>query len=168
MRKLQEFEMFKKLVLDQHQEKVFASLPKPNLTNLDMEKKGGQPKAGMGEMREIELQESPVIEEADKAYLGLKNKERKEVLDKKLIEAYEETVNRSRSGTRRTTLAGLDSGFRFAEDPRETLSERESKEEEEELKNRSLSGVSRIDDVEEGIAGERDLKSEKDDTKKEK
>ena len=36
MRKLQEFEMFKRLMLDKYQEKLFSSLPKPNLTNLDI------------------------------------------------------------------------------------------------------------------------------------
>ena len=35
MRKLQEFEMFKRLILDKEQVKLFQSLPKPNLTNLD-------------------------------------------------------------------------------------------------------------------------------------
>lgn len=36
MRKLQEFEMFKRLILDKEQEKLFRSLPKPNLVNLDI------------------------------------------------------------------------------------------------------------------------------------
>lgn len=36
MRKLQEFEMFKRLVLDKKQEQIFRNLPKPNLTNLDI------------------------------------------------------------------------------------------------------------------------------------
>ena len=35
MRKLQEFEMFKRLILDKEQEELFRSLPKPNLTNLN-------------------------------------------------------------------------------------------------------------------------------------
>jgi hypothetical protein len=36
MRKLQEFEMFKRLILDKKQEQIFRNLPKPNLTNLDI------------------------------------------------------------------------------------------------------------------------------------
>lgn len=36
MRKLQEFEMFKRLILDKEQERLFRSLPKPNLVNLDI------------------------------------------------------------------------------------------------------------------------------------
>lgn len=36
MRKLQEFEMFKRLILDKKQEHIFRNLPKPNLANLDI------------------------------------------------------------------------------------------------------------------------------------
>lgn len=111
MRKLQEFEMFKKLMLDKHQEKIFSSLPKPNLTNLDLievliknSKNKGFSGSSVVDRKNTKCEKDENNDDVDKAYLGLKNRENKEVLDRKLLKAFEETMLRSKNGTRRNTF----------------------------------------------------------------
>ena len=119
MRKLQEFEMFKRLILDKHQEKLFSSLPKPNLANLDiienLEKKSEDTRKASGkaiseEEEEEEEEEKEALgdiqdNEINIAYEGLKKRGRKEKLDKKLIQAFEESVLRSKHNSRRVSTS---------------------------------------------------------------
>lgn len=120
MRKLQEFEMFKRLILDTHQEKIFSSLPKPNLANLDLvEDSDSKPRterktswkmtAAIEDLEEEE--DTNPSNEINLAYEGLKKRENKEKLDKKLLQAFEEMVLRSRTnskqGSKRNSILKL-------------------------------------------------------------
>ena len=62
MRKIQEFEMFKKLILDKEQEKLFTSLPKPNLSNINAPKPETQ--QIMGDKNEFDLSSVTSSEES--------------------------------------------------------------------------------------------------------
>jgi hypothetical protein len=131
MRKLQEFEMFKRLILDKEQERLFRSLPKPNLTHLDFSKesKGGdegesqkrKTKSVLSEPEEKEL--APLKQGSDNEGEGnqrtstlvnnaqdLKNayekvKKKDDKISQKLLQAFEETLIqvRSRAATKRLT-----------------------------------------------------------------
>lgn len=82
MRKLQEFEMFKRLMLDKYQEKLFSSLPKPNLTNLDIR----------------DLADPSLMEKEKSKYLGDKKIIVKTQLEKESPDLQRKTYNSGANG----------------------------------------------------------------------
>lgn len=118
MRKLQEFEMFKRLILDKEQERLFRSLPKPNLANLDIveeesieensfdfEEKRFKRLSSQKELKSIKINEEEEIErrkskielESEVAYSDLKNRKDDDIITKKLVKAYEDTIVHNRN-----------------------------------------------------------------------
>jgi len=115
--------MFKRLILDKEQERLFRSLPKPNLTNLDFNKNvENQSDQGQNNSKSrrgsqlsknsnSENEENPSskrnsnlpnnAQDLKNAYESLKKKDDK--ISQKLLQAFEETLIqvRSRAATRR-------------------------------------------------------------------
>ena len=133
MRKLHEFEMFKKLMLDKYQEKLFQSLPKPNLADMDIsalqkasEKKkknakqeetadsnnsqgSGDSTGGKESAKEVdpdvheELKEEEEHQEIKDAYKDLKKRKNSNHVTKKLLKAFEDRVMKSPTKKRSRT-----------------------------------------------------------------
>ena len=114
MRKLQEFEMFKRLMLDKQQEKLFSSLPKPNLANLDFTAlKPGDPKSNQASQKsgsvaslEDEKEDEELVHELEvkNAYEDLKKRGRESEVTKKLLKAFEDSILRDKLKARSRTM----------------------------------------------------------------
>jgi len=157
MRKLQEFEMFKRLMLDKHQEKLFSSLPKPNLTNLDfstLKSENSSSKAQssgrktMFSLQSLPSEENDSLEDEDllheievqNAYEDLKKRGQVDEVTKKLLKAFEDSVLRAgqRSKTmRKTGLKKNDfDGFRKSEDVFGMIKEEDEEEKDIDVKKK--------------------------------
>lgn len=124
--------MFKRLILSKEQERLFRSLPKPNLVNLDVIKEAENAEKTLDyEIREMELSSKFSFKksmtsidksrntfrdsrsrkktrldlqiEGEKAYSELKSKEDKDEITKKLVKAYEKTMVGGGKGKKKDT-----------------------------------------------------------------